>query len=54
MGSIRMWMLMRVKMRIQDQHVGNFIALILSAVAATLAPLQTFIFVYAFVGRFTP
>ena len=52
MGSIRMWVLMRVKMRIQDQHVGNFIALILSAVAATLAPLQTFIFVYAFVGPF--
>jgi hypothetical protein len=30
--------------------VGNFLALLLSAVAASLAPLQVFIFVYAFVG----
>ena len=39
-------------MRLRDQHVGNFAALILSAVAAAVAPLQTFIFVYAFVGPF--
>jgi hypothetical protein len=30
--------------------VSNFLALVLSAVAASLAPLQVFIFVYAFVG----
>ena len=35
---------------ISNQHRGNFLALILSATAAMLAPLQTFIFVYAFVG----
>ena len=35
---------------ISSQHRGNFLALILSATAAMLAPLQTFIFVYAFVG----
>jgi hypothetical protein len=34
----------------RNQHVGNFIALAVSAVAASLAPLQVFIFVYAFVG----
>ncbi len=39
-------------MRLRDQHVGNFLALVLSVIAATLAPLQTFIFVYAFVGPF--
>jgi hypothetical protein len=35
---------------LKDQHVGNFLALVVSAVAASVAPLQTFIFVYAFVG----
>jgi hypothetical protein len=38
--------------RLRDQHVGNFLALVVSVAAATLAPLQTFIFVYAFVGPF--
>ncbi|HWW97866.1 MAG TPA: hypothetical protein VNY74_09215 [Edaphobacter sp.] len=35
---------------LRDQHVSNFLALVVSAVAASLAPLQVFIFVYAFVG----
>ena len=35
---------------LRNQHVSNFLALVLSAVAASLAPLQVFIFVYAFVG----
>jgi hypothetical protein len=35
---------------LKNQHVSNFLALALSAVAASLAPLQVFIFVYAFVG----
>jgi hypothetical protein len=35
---------------LKNQHVGNFLALVVSAVAASLAPLQVFIFVYAFVG----
>jgi hypothetical protein len=34
----------------KNQHVSNFLALAVSAVAASLAPLQVFIFVYAFVG----
>jgi hypothetical protein len=34
----------------KNQHVSNFLALVVSAVAASLAPLQVFIFVYAFVG----
>jgi hypothetical protein len=39
-------------LRLRDQHVGNFLAVLLSVAAASLAPLQTFIFVYAFVGPF--
>ena len=35
---------------LKNQHVSNFLALAVSAVAASLAPLQVFIFVYAFVG----
>jgi hypothetical protein len=35
---------------LKNQHVSNFLALVVSAVAASLAPLQVFIFVYAFVG----
>ena len=35
---------------LKNQHVSNFFALLVSAVAASLAPLQVFIFVYAFVG----
>jgi hypothetical protein len=35
---------------LKNQHVSNFVALGVSAVAASLAPLQVFIFVYAFVG----
>jgi hypothetical protein len=35
---------------LRNQHVGNFLALVVSAVAASVAPLQVFIFVYAFVG----
>ena len=35
---------------IRNQHVGNFVALMVSAVAASVAPLHVFIFVYAFVG----
>ncbi len=35
---------------LKNQHVSNFLALLVSAVAASLAPLQVFIFVYAFVG----
>ncbi len=35
---------------LKNQHVSNFLALVVSAVAAILAPLQVFIFVYAFVG----
>lgn len=34
----------------KDQHKSNFAALLLSATAATIAPLQVFLFVYAFVG----
>ncbi len=35
---------------LRNQHASNFLALVVSAVAASLAPLQVFIFVYAFVG----
>jgi len=35
---------------LKNQHVSNFLALAVSAIAASLAPLQVFIFVYAFVG----
>jgi hypothetical protein len=35
---------------LKNQHVSNFAALLVSAAAASLAPLQVFIFVYAFVG----
>jgi hypothetical protein len=35
---------------LRNQHVSNLLALLASAVAASLAPLQVFIFVYAFVG----
>jgi hypothetical protein len=35
---------------LKNQHVSNFLALVVSAVAASVAPLQVFIFVYAFVG----
>jgi hypothetical protein len=34
----------------KNQHTSNFLALVVSAVAASVAPLQVFIFVYAFVG----
>lgn len=34
----------------RDQHRSNFAALLISAAAATVAPLQVFLFVYAFVG----
>ena len=35
---------------LKNQHISNFLALLVSAVAASVAPLQVFIFVYAFVG----
>jgi hypothetical protein len=35
---------------LKNQHFSNFVALVVSAVAAAIAPLQVFIFVYAFVG----
>ena len=34
----------------QGQHFANFVALLVSGVAATLAPLQVFLFAYAFIG----
>jgi hypothetical protein len=35
---------------LKNQHASNFLALTISAIAATVAPLQVFIFAYAFVG----
>jgi hypothetical protein len=34
----------------QGQHFGNLLALLVSATAAALAPLQVFLFAYAFIG----
>ena len=34
----------------QGQHFGNLLALLVSAAAAALAPLQVFLFAYAFIG----
>ena len=39
-------------MQLRNRHLGDFLALLLSAAAASLAPLQTFLFVYAFIGPF--